>query len=163
MLFTFMMTFSLILIFLKHPLSLGFFILIQTILISMMMGMFYNFWYSYILFLIMIGGLLILFIYMTSIASNEKFKSNFYLILNFSLIIFSTMVNSIQQKLNLNNFLYKNILTNQNDSNYFLSMTKFLIFPQNKIFMFSIFYLLISMIASIKICKLNFGPLRQIY
>nr|YP_009564775.1 NADH dehydrogenase subunit 6 [Henosepilachna vigintioctopunctata]QAY82226.1 NADH dehydrogenase subunit 6 [Henosepilachna vigintioctopunctata] len=163
MLLSFMMTFSFILIFLKHPLSLGFFILIQTILISITMGMFYNFWYSYILFLIMIGGLLILFIYMTSIASNEKFKTNFYLISSFSLIIFSTTVNLIQSNLNLNNFLFNNILTNQDNSKYFLSMTKFLIFPQNKIFIFSIFYLLISMIASIKICKLNFGPLRQIY
>nr|YP_009002409.1 NADH dehydrogenase subunit 6 [Henosepilachna pusillanima]AHH30004.1 NADH dehydrogenase subunit 6 [Henosepilachna pusillanima] len=145
----------------KHPLSLGLIILMQTIMISMLIGMMYNFWYSYILFLILIGGLLILFIYMTSIASNEKFKTNFYLILSFSLIIFSTMMNLIKTNFNINNYLYKNMLTNQNTSTNFLTLSKFMIFPQNKIFLITILYLLISMIAAIKICKFNYGPLRQ--
>nr|YP_010250892.1 NADH dehydrogenase subunit 6 [Ips calligraphus]QTV76826.1 NADH dehydrogenase subunit 6 [Ips calligraphus] len=65
---------SCIFMFLKHPLALGGILFFQTALAALSSNLlFMNSWYSYILFLIMIGGMLILFIYMTSIASNEKF------------------------------------------------------------------------------------------
>nr|YP_009529001.1 NADH dehydrogenase subunit 6 [Aulacophora lewisii]ATC73091.1 NADH dehydrogenase subunit 6 [Aulacophora lewisii] len=153
----------LMLIFLKHPLSCGLILLIQTILVSLMSGlMSLNYWFSYILFLIMIGGMLILFIYMTSIASNEKFKFNFKL---FFILIFFILITFIFMFIDpsfLNKF---NQLIDMQSQNYFhienLSMTKYLNFPNNIIMILMIIYLLITLIAIVKITNLSYGSLRQ--
>nr|YP_010352242.1 NADH dehydrogenase subunit 6 [Reticulitermes dabieshanensis]UOL50336.1 NADH dehydrogenase subunit 6 [Reticulitermes dabieshanensis] len=58
----------------KHPLAMGMMLLLQTMMTCMISGTMYkSFWFSYILFMIMIGGMLVLFMYMTSLASNEMF------------------------------------------------------------------------------------------
>uniref|UniRef100_UPI0030FE82A2 NADH dehydrogenase subunit 6 n=1 Tax=Salurnis marginella TaxID=1453305 RepID=UPI0030FE82A2 len=59
----------------KHPMSMGAMLIIQTILSASFMSNFSTTtWYSYILYVTTIGGLMIMFMYMSSIASNEKFK-----------------------------------------------------------------------------------------
>nr|AIY61552.1 NADH dehydrogenase subunit 6 [Odontotermes formosanus] len=59
----------------KHPLAMGMMLLAQTMLTCLISGMMYkSFWFSYILFMIMVGGMLVLFMYMTSLASNEMFS-----------------------------------------------------------------------------------------
>nr|QJF72883.1 NADH dehydrogenase subunit 6 [Nephus sp. 1 EL-2020] len=158
---------SIMILFMNHPLSMGFLILIQTILICMNMGfMSVNFWYSYILILIMIGGLLILFIYMTSIASNEKFKFNFFLMISILIIIFMATILFLM-KMNMKNFDFttKNFLTFKLNENYnfFYSMSKYYNYPSNKLMIFTIIYLLISLIVTVKICKIKSGPLRQLF
>nr|AWN56242.1 NADH dehydrogenase subunit 6 [Eriopis connexa] len=149
---------STLMMFLKHPLSLGLNILIHTILTCLIMGsMSYNFWFSYILILVMIGGLLVLFIYMTSIAPNEKFKFNSYLLL---MILFFFL--SLIFYLNLNNMNWNNeLINNYNNYEFNLNLNKFMNFPNSNIFIIIVFYLLITMIVVVKITKLNFGPLRQ--
>nr|ARH54166.1 NADH dehydrogenase subunit 6 [Calvia decemguttata] len=153
---------STLMVFLKHPISMGFIILIHTIYTCLMMGMIStNFWFSYILILIMIGGLLVLFIYMTSIASNEKFKFNKFLMLTLIMTFIIMMLVKIMENYylnNLNNELMNNFFMNYN---FNLNLSKFLNFPNSNIFILIIFYLLISMIAIVKITKFNFGPLRQ--
>nr|YP_010471349.1 NADH dehydrogenase subunit 6 [Illeis koebelei]UVF63307.1 NADH dehydrogenase subunit 6 [Illeis koebelei] len=156
---------SSMMMFLKHPLSLGLIILIHTILTCLVMGwMSINYWFSYILILIMIGGLLVLFIYMTSIASNEKFKFNkILMIIMMSMMILMFFLNSKMSMFSeifyLNNELMNNMLENKN---FKFNMTKFLNFPNSNLFIIIIFYLLIAMIAVVKITKLNYGPLRQL-
>nr|UXW88388.1 NADH dehydrogenase subunit 6 [Coccinella septempunctata] len=151
---------STIMLFIKHPLSLGFNILIHTILTSILMGMLStNFWFSYILMLIMIGGLLVLFIYMTSIASNEKFKFNYKLLI-FMIMIFTLILIYFMF---YNKFLFNMNLSNEliNMNNFNLNLNKFITFPNSNIFIIIMFYLLVAMIAIVKISKTNFGPLRQ--
>nr|QJF72857.1 NADH dehydrogenase subunit 6 [Nephus includens] len=158
---------SIMMLFMNHPLSMGFLILIQTIMICMLMGlMSVNFWYSYILILIMIGGLLILFIYMTSIASNEKFKFNYMIFFSTLMILFLMIMYLILIKnYKYNEFLTKNFINIKFDENYnfFYSMSKYYNYPSNKLMMFSIIYLLISLIITVKICKVKSGPLRQLF
>nr|QVM79254.1 NADH dehydrogenase subunit 6 [Stenocorus meridianus] len=152
---------SILFLFLNHPLSFGMILLLQTILISLLTGMLtFNYWFSYMLFLIMIGGMLILFIYMTSIASNEKFK------FSFKLLIFSSLMLSVTIMIILidNYFLNLNFfdLKNQNmNLNFYISMKKFLNSPSNKIMYMIIIYLLISLIMTTKITDIQYGPLRQ--
>nr|YP_010411296.1 NADH dehydrogenase subunit 6 [Megalocaria dilatata]URN72806.1 NADH dehydrogenase subunit 6 [Megalocaria dilatata] len=155
---------STLMILLKHPLSMGFLILIHTILTCLILGMMSsNFWFSYILILVMIGGLLVLFIYMTSIASNEKFNYNnimfIMMILMLFMYIYSQTNNFYLNQFNLNNELTYNFM---NKENFKFNMSKFLNFPNSNIFIITIFYLLVTMIAIVKITKLNFGPLKQI-
>lgn len=59
----------------NHPLAIGLILLIQTLIISLITGLLSTtFWFSYILFLVFLGGILVLFIYVTSLASNEIFS-----------------------------------------------------------------------------------------
>nr|AGO50137.1 NADH dehydrogenase subunit 6 [Kamimuria wangi] len=58
----------------NHPLAMGLMLLLQLFLVTLITGfMTQSFWFSYILFLVFLGGLLVLFIYVTSLASNEMF------------------------------------------------------------------------------------------
>uniref|UniRef100_A0AAU8G6P3 NADH-ubiquinone oxidoreductase chain 6 n=1 Tax=Metaurus sp. 1 YLZ-2024a TaxID=3230283 RepID=A0AAU8G6P3_9HEMI len=62
---------------LNHPISMGTMMIIQTTLMcNQQTNNNYTPWMSYIMFVTMIGGMMIMFIYMASIASNEKFKIN---------------------------------------------------------------------------------------
>nr|QZZ23851.1 NADH dehydrogenase subunit 6 [Afronurus sp. 'furcata'] len=59
----------------SHPLAMGLVLLCQTFLMALLTGVLApNFWFSYILFLVFLGGMLVLFIYVTSLASNEMFS-----------------------------------------------------------------------------------------
>nr|YP_010044612.1 NADH dehydrogenase subunit 6 [Dorcus koreanus]QPF24634.1 NADH dehydrogenase subunit 6 [Dorcus koreanus] len=145
----------------NHPLSLGGLLLIQSVLIALISGwMNITFWYSYILLLIMIGGMLVLFMYMTSVASNEKFKSStpmILLLLALSLMIMSVYPFTDQWLLSFN------IMTSENYKSIFslLSLNKFLNFPAIMISVLLIIYLLITMIVVIKISSFKQGPLRN--
>nr|WIL79820.1 NADH dehydrogenase subunit 6 [Callimerus nigroapicalis] len=154
--------FSFSILFVSHPMSLGFILLMQTMITSFIINFLnFNFWFSYILFLVMIGGMLILFIYMTSIASNEKFLFSNKLVLLFiicSMTLFTIFFMDSYFSYNiLNNFETYKFNSNLNFS---LSMNKFFNFPNYMIFYISIIYLLITLIAVVKISNLNMGPLR---
>nr|AXS65838.1 NADH dehydrogenase subunit 6 [Curculionoidea sp. 29 KM-2017] len=138
----------------KHPLSFGIILLLQTINVALIINtMTINFWFSYITILVMVGGMLILFLYMTSIASNEKFS------LNMKSIIIMIMI-FIPIKFNYFNLNLNNILINKKIE---FMLTKFYYFPLNLLLMLIIIYLLITMIAIVKICKTWKGPLRQLF
>nr|YP_010691339.1 NADH dehydrogenase subunit 6 [Drosophila septentriosaltans]WBU93989.1 NADH dehydrogenase subunit 6 [Drosophila septentriosaltans] len=159
---------SIIFINMIHPLSMGLTLLIQTILICLITGlMTKSFWYSYILFLIFLGGMLVLFIYVTSLASNEMFnlsiKLTLYLLFltvllllisffidNMSLTFFSNN-NEIESIYNMNSYFLENSL----------SLNKLYNFPTNFITILLMNYLLITLIVIVKITKLFKGPLRM--
>nr|AXS65898.1 NADH dehydrogenase subunit 6 [Tenebrionoidea sp. 12 KM-2017] len=161
-LFILNMSLSVIFLTLSHPLSLGLMLLIQTIIISLITGNFnYNYWFSYILFLILIGGMLILFIYMTSVASNEKFKFNTMSTLPLiSLMSMFIIPNYFMYNFNINT-INNESTTYFNNSIINMSMNKYINFPMNIILTFMIIYLFLSLIAVVKITNLKYGPLRQ--
>nr|AXS65618.1 NADH dehydrogenase subunit 6 [Cucujoidea sp. 43 KM-2017] len=155
------LTLSMIFIFLNHPLSFGLILLLQTISVSMLSGLMnLNFWYSYMLFLIMIGGMLVLFLYMTNVAANEKFKISMpmlFFFIMFFLLMISTMFDN-----QLINFNMNNLTLNLNLNLTFIkSISKFLNFPSKSIFLMIIIYLFITLIAIVKITNIKYGPLRQ--
>nr|ALO70526.1 NADH deshydrogenase subunit 6 [Diartiger fossulatus] len=143
------MIMSILFLLLNHPMSMGLILLIQTLLISMIMSSINNPWYSYIMFLIMVGGMLILFIYMTSIASNEPFKM--------SPILFMLMLMSLFSM----SLFYMNMEKSTNMMNNTLSLNKYFNFPNMLLMSMLMMYLMITMIASVKIINLKYGPIRQ--
>nr|YP_009045504.1 NADH dehydrogenase subunit 6 [Appias sylvia]AHA03868.1 NADH dehydrogenase subunit 6 [Appias sylvia] len=161
---------SIFMFFINHPLSMGLMILIQTFLICLLSGMLINtYWFSYILFLIFLGGLLVMFIYVSSIASNELFKisllnklsSIFYLfiILSFSVFFMNNLnwMNFLfnDEMINLfNSFLFFNNEYNLNLSKLYNEQTYFLM-------LIMIIYLFVTLIAVVKITNIFFGPLRS--
>nr|QZZ18173.1 NADH dehydrogenase subunit 6 [Badamia exclamationis] len=164
---------SIIMFFLNHPLSMGLMILIQTLLICLLSGMLINtYWFSYILFLTFLGGLLVLFIYVSSIASNELFKKSFInnLILMFSMSIIFLLSFMFMYNLNWMNLSFNNYEMN-NFFNYFLffnnenniNLSK-LYNKQTYFFMLMmIIYLFITLVAVVKITNIFYGPLRMMF
>jgi len=78
----------------KHPIAIGILLLIQTTIVRLIRGTIYKrFWFSYILFIIIIGGILVLFIYITGLASNEIFSpSNKILIITLITLPILTLI-----------------------------------------------------------------------
>nr|YP_009537789.1 NADH dehydrogenase subunit 6 [Adelpha ethelda]AYN60493.1 NADH dehydrogenase subunit 6 [Adelpha ethelda] len=160
---------SILLYFINHPLALGLLILIQTFITCLLSGMLINtYWFSYILFLVFLGGLLVLFIYVSSVASNEMFKIN----IMFKFIFFYIFIISIFSIFFKNNLIWMNFSFNDEminlfDSNLFFNneynfnLTK-LYNKQNYFMMIMlIIYLFITLIAIVKITNIFFGPLRS--
>nr|WJR82121.1 NADH dehydrogenase subunit 6 [Amphimallon sp.] len=157
-----MLTGTMVFVFLKHPMSMGFMLLIQTIIIALTMGYFnLNFWYSYILFLVMIGGMMVLFIYMTSVASNEKFMFSIKimgLIICMTLMTLWMLYYLDPYFTSINNLELESF---NNNSDYTLSLNKYINTPLITIMFMVIIYLLITLIAVVKITHIKSGPLRQ--
>nr|ALI86969.1 NADH dehydrogenase subunit 6 [Heterometrus longimanus] len=63
-----------------HPLTMGIFLMLSTSLVAFSLYFIFGYsWYSYIMILVFLGGMLILFIYIASLASNELLKlKSFY-------------------------------------------------------------------------------------
>nr|YP_009045296.1 NADH dehydrogenase subunit 6 [Neptis soma]AHA03647.1 NADH dehydrogenase subunit 6 [Neptis soma] len=161
--------FSISLFFINHPLAMGLLILVQTLLTCLLSGMMINtYWFSYILFLIFLGGLLVLFIYVSSVASNEMFKISFMNKFMFS-FIFLILIFSFNLKNNLNwmNFSFNDEMNNF--FNTFLFFNNEFNFNLSKLYnkqtyllmMMMIIYLFITLIAIVKITNIFFGPLRS--
>nr|QZP41091.1 NADH dehydrogenase subunit 6 [Geoscapheus dilatatus] len=144
----------------NHPLAMGLILLIQTIMISMITGLStQSFWFSYVLFLIFIGGMLVLFIYITSLASNEMFISYNNLV-DMMMMIMPLLV--FLMKMNFLN------LTNQESLMFLminnstpLPLLKLYSYPTGMLTIMMAIYLLITLIAVVKIINIFSGPLRQ--
>nr|UTC33558.1 NADH dehydrogenase subunit 6 [Ostrinia furnacalis] len=162
---------SFIMLFLNHPLSMGFMILIQTLLTCIITSMIMKtYWMSYILFLTFLGGLLVLFIYVSSIASNELFKLSISLKM---LLLFNLIIILMISMFFNNNLYWINLSINNLEMNNFFNM--FLFFNnENKInlsklynnqtflmMMMMIIYLFITLVAVVKITNIFYGPLRS--
>nr|YP_010166644.1 NADH dehydrogenase subunit 6 [Iberoporus pluto]QRV62735.1 NADH dehydrogenase subunit 6 [Iberoporus pluto] len=159
---------TLIFLYLNHPLSMGLILLIQTLIISLITSTYsYSFWFSYILFIIMIGGMLILLMYMTSLASNEKFKFStlllymmIYLIaimLLMYMLFDNFLMNMLLKNSNLLEIFNKQFFKDENINSLWMMYNN----PNNMITMILINYLFLTLIAVVKITKFNNGPLRQ--
>nr|AYU71317.1 NADH dehydrogenase subunit 6 [Agrilinae sp. 1 ACP-2013] len=147
----------------KHPISMGFSLLMQTIMISLMTGLInLNFWYSFILFLIMVGGMLVIFIYMTSVASNEKFKPSIEMIfMMMSIITMMLVLMMIMEPMMLKTETISLLTQALPIKNVWaLSLTKFITYPQNMKLIMMMSYLFLALIAIVKITNIKYGPLR---
>nr|YP_010363574.1 NADH dehydrogenase subunit 6 [Atkinsoniella xanthoabdomena]UNZ12675.1 NADH dehydrogenase subunit 6 [Atkinsoniella xanthoabdomena] len=141
--------------FMFNPMSMGVILLIQTSLMTMLMNkMLMSSWFPMITFLMMVGGLLILFTYMSSIASNEKFKFKFNLTIMLLLIILISEEMFNENQINENQNLMKL-------SEEYFSMIKLYNKKSMMLTIILVMYLLLTMIAVTKIVKHHEGPLRS--
>lgn len=106
-----------------------------------------------ITFLIIIGGLLILFTYIRRIASNEKFKLKF----NLTLVLLVILI--LLDQLILNTQINDNLIMNYTQ-NIELSIIKIYNIKSIIITIIIVIYLLLTIISVTKIVKHHKGPLR---
>nr|YP_009989178.1 NADH dehydrogenase subunit 6 [Filchnerella rubrimargina]QNM40755.1 NADH dehydrogenase subunit 6 [Filchnerella rubrimargina]QZR91979.1 NADH dehydrogenase subunit 6 [Filchnerella nigritibia] len=152
---------------LNHPMSMMMFIIIQTLLIGLTAGtLMESFWLAYILFLTFLGGMLVLFIYITSIASNEMFQLKsisailtgiMWLILTISLILLDKSL-YIDLLKNSDTYLTTN---NMNFQEMTMSLNKIYNNPTFMITMMMMIYLFLALLAVVKITNINQGPIRK--
>nr|YP_002727959.1 NADH dehydrogenase subunit 6 [Physopelta gutta]YP_009643425.1 NADH dehydrogenase subunit 6 [Physopelta cincticollis]ABZ02109.1 NADH dehydrogenase subunit 6 [Physopelta gutta]APO08855.1 NADH dehydrogenase subunit 6 [Physopelta cincticollis] len=134
--------------FLKHPLSMGITIILQTINVALITGMMMgSFMMSYIIVIIMLSGMLVLFIYMASIASNEMFKLSLKII-----FISMMMLLMFMSQENLNIELNKNHMN--------MSKMLLIMFNNKNMIIMLVMYLLLAMITVSMIVNITEGPLR---
>nr|YP_010526970.1 NADH dehydrogenase subunit 6 [Rhagastis mongoliana]UXR12307.1 NADH dehydrogenase subunit 6 [Rhagastis mongoliana] len=159
---------SMMMYFLNHPLSMGMLILIQTLMTCLLSGMLIKtYWFSYILFLTFLGGLLVLFIYVSSIASNEMFLLSNNMKIMFIIMLFFFMMIQIMLTKNLN---WMNLINNSEMNNFFnfmffnnenkINLNKLYNNNSSMLMSLLIIYLFITLVAIVKITNIFFGPLR---
>nr|YP_009973292.1 NADH dehydrogenase subunit 6 [Chinapotamon maolanense]QNH92743.1 NADH dehydrogenase subunit 6 [Chinapotamon maolanense] len=145
-----------------HPLAMGLNLLIQTIVISFSASLAtFSFWFSYVLFLIFLGGMLVLFIYVASLASNEIFLPSLTFFIMFLILTILLCFSFFF----LDTVLISSFSNLPNSSINFLSSTAHItswIFNTPSMFftLFIISYLLLTLLVVVKIINLFKGPLR---
>nr|YP_008757644.1 NADH dehydrogenase subunit 6 [Nesidiocoris tenuis]AFI54859.1 NADH dehydrogenase subunit 6 [Nesidiocoris tenuis] len=83
----------------KHPMSMGLILIIQTIMVSMYIGVkMKTFFMSYLMLIMILSGMLVLFIYMASVASNEKFKYSNKMLMSFIIMFILIWVSTYKLK-----------------------------------------------------------------
>nr|YP_010133586.1 NADH dehydrogenase subunit 6 [Chorthippus parallelus parallelus]YP_010133599.1 NADH dehydrogenase subunit 6 [Chorthippus parallelus erythropus]QWM92862.1 NADH dehydrogenase subunit 6 [Chorthippus parallelus parallelus]QWM92889.1 NADH dehydrogenase subunit 6 [Chorthippus parallelus erythropus]QWM92902.1 NADH dehydrogenase subunit 6 [Chorthippus parallelus erythropus]QWM92915.1 NADH dehydrogenase subunit 6 [Chorthippus parallelus erythropus] len=152
---------------LNHPMSMMMFVIIQTFFVGLITGtMMESFWLSYILFLTFLGGMLVLFIYISSIASNELFKTKYIIMITLMIIMMiTTMILIIVDKMMFLDLIKNTETMNINNSINFQEMTMSLEKLYNKptfiITMMMMIYLFLTLVAVVKITNINQGPIRK--
>jgi len=124
-----------------------------------------NLIYSIILFLIIIRGLLIIFLYFSRLISNEQNNFNIKPLITINFIINLIFI-SFYYLTNFNNFpIYKfieNIQINYLNTNLFHNITYLYSYPFNNLTLICIFYLLLTLLIIIKICSIKTLALRKL-
>nr|QXT44671.1 NADH dehydrogenase subunit 6 [Anoplotermes sp. G17-067] len=142
----------------KHPLAMGMMLLIQTTMMCIISGTMYSsFWFSYILFMIMVGGMLVLFMYMTSLASNEMFSPSNKMLMSMGMLmpmmiyIMPTVTNN--KEMNSHGTMMESEITTTTTVMYnqmMGTMTTLLVL-----------YMLMTLIVVVNIINVSSGPLRH--
>lgn len=152
----------------SHPIFIALILIIYRTLICLNISKWRkNFIYSIILFIIIISGLLIIFLYFSSLISNEQiilflninliylFFINLILFLilyinkNFLINLYFSISKEINQFININNKPFNNIINLYN-------------YPFNNLTILCIIFLLISLFSIIKLCSTKSSPIRKI-
>nr|YP_009406963.1 NADH dehydrogenase subunit 6 [Typhlatya mitchelli]ASA39486.1 NADH dehydrogenase subunit 6 [Typhlatya mitchelli] len=157
-------SFSIVFTKITHPLAMGAILLAQTSIIAFLMTfVLKTTWFSYILFLIFLGAMLVLFIYVASLAPNEPLYLSYLMIsIIFTSMLLSAIFIILDPILLSHSSFFEN--TASNLTPMLTPTTSFLNPMYNpssmKMTLFLILYLLLTLVVVVKITATHFGPLR---
>nr|ALO64469.1 NADH dehydrogenase subunit 6 [Hylaeus confusus] len=138
-----------------HPLNMMIVLITFTTLILMLNNLNSNMSiYSMMIFISMIGGIMIMFLYFVSLINNYKMKINN----KEKFLIFSNML------LNLMIMIYLIMMNNPIEEEFLVNNTNMFmmyIYPYNLLTYMSIMYLLYCLIMIMKMCSMKLKPLRK--
>lgn len=141
-----------------HPLAIIFVLILQTILISIMIYRITQFpWFSYTLILVFLGGILILFTYISNIASNEIFKPNIKILVPLVIApVITILITKPKQNLSWDSKIFSN--------DQFTNLTVLKPFSDAiiPVTLLIASYIILTLLTVVKISKINQGPLRII-
>lgn len=156
--------FSLISPLINHPISLGRILLIQSIFSTLLIiTLSKNSLYPLVIFITFTGGLIVIFIYIARIASNEKFKFSWKILSFITPLLFFTIVilNLDKTMLFQNNWMERSIFFLKNEE--LKSIVKFLSTNKINLSIILIIYILISLISITNVINSFEGPLKKTY
>nr|URH16798.1 NADH dehydrogenase subunit 6 [Cryptotermes cavifrons] len=142
----------------NHPLAMGVMLLMQTTMTCLISGLMYkSFWFQYILFMVFIGGMLVLFIYVASLASNEMFSlSTKMMTASATAMLMSAMLKDWTTPDSSDSTTY-----NTTSNEVGLMTSKLYNQPSGALTILMALYLLMTLIVAVKITNVSKGPLRQ--
>lgn len=148
---SFILSITLTIILANSPLTLGLWILIIALIISFNIGFNISSWFAFIIFLIYIGGILVIFAYFSALSPNQPLEiAKITAALAFSLIILSLFSITF---LKIDPSFSRITLTSSID---------LIFFPQNiPILLFLAAVLFFILVAVVKIASINTGALRH--
>nr|UBU97891.1 NADH dehydrogenase subunit 6 [Myrmecophilus kubotai] len=144
---------SLAFLLINTPLNMSILLLIKALLATQMMLLINSTsWFSYILFLVFLGGMMVLFIYITTLAPNEMTSMKIS-----HLLILATMSSLIMLKVKPSPLILTQSL-NMFTSTQLINL--YTILPM-KLTLILMGFLLMTLIIVIKISNITKGPLRS--
>nr|AXA45255.1 NADH dehydrogenase subunit 6 [Lucerapex sp. MNHN IM 2013-19988] len=156
----FSLTFSslLMLPLMSQPLSLGFMLMLSTLWMCMISAMTLSSWYGYILFLIYVGGLLVMFAYVAALSPNVLFGKGTPLLFFLTSTIFLILIMYFLPLVDLSSISYLNMY----NSFKFLKMYGVeMVSPQMISILIGLaIILLVNLIVVVKICYYQRASLR---
>lgn len=163
-LYTVMLFVSVIFIRVRHPVRIGFILVCHAVFVSLAAGLFSGlFLYSYIIYLVILGGVLVLFLYMTSLVSNVTFRSS-NILLGVSVVLFAAALVSIglagsplgrgpsSQVESAGSYTCVNLVDR---------FAKLYSAGSGYVTIFLVVYLLFALLVCVEIVNLKSGPLRK--
>nr|YP_010580876.1 NADH dehydrogenase subunit 6 [Pyrops lathburii]UAT98614.1 NADH dehydrogenase subunit 6 [Pyrops lathburii]UZT27061.1 NADH dehydrogenase subunit 6 [Pyrops lathburii] len=148
--------------FMKHPLSMGSMLMFQTMMLCLNQSTISKTpWYMYILFLTTVGGLMIMFMYMASIASNEKFKMSIKMVIMWMMMnMMAMMMTNIDLSMEC---MYKmtEMKMQTTEMSEEKSTSKFFMMNKMNITMTMMMILIMTMVSVTNISSTFEGPLKK--
>jgi len=150
-----------------HPLLIVILLVLYNIIVCLLISKWtQNFIYSIILFLIIIRGLLIIFLYFSRLISNEQIKFNLRPLITVNFILNLIFI-AFLYKINFNYYYpthttIENIQLNYLNINLFQNIVYIYSYPFNNLTLICILFLLITLLIIIKICSIKNSSLRKL-
>nr|QCG69833.1 NADH dehydrogenase subunit 6 [Andrena hunanensis] len=146
-----------------HPLMLILILVIYTILNLFTMYFLTSMsTYMYMIFISIIGGMMIMFLYFTSMINNypSKIKMNELMMINFTMIVMLLLM--MIYMYSSSHTMQINLTPKSYMSPYTIMIFKIYIYPLNLMTVSTILNLLYCLILTIKMCSSKYTPLRKI-
>nr|YP_010954498.1 NADH dehydrogenase subunit 6 [Exothotettix guangxiensis]WMV02060.1 NADH dehydrogenase subunit 6 [Exothotettix guangxiensis] len=144
----------------KQPMQMIIIILMQALFTVYMMSVkTKSSWFTYMLLIIFIGGMMVLFIYITSITPNEQNKGNMSTIIMMTILI--STITMMMKNMEISNNETMNMNTMNMLKTEQLMLNKMFNMPMYTLTIMMMIYLFIALIAMNKISNMKKGPLRK--
>jgi len=137
-----------LMMFISHPIFFSIILIIRSIVIGIICMKINLSWFFYLLVLVFLGGVIVLIIYINTLAINEKFffyKIKFKYMYVFIFLFLTQLI------------IFKNIFVKTNYSNIISISLYDSINSLSLVFL--ILYLLLTLICVVKLVKFEYGPL----
>nr|BCW86849.1 NADH dehydrogenase subunit 6 [Drepanosurus hatanakai] len=145
-----MLAISSAMIFINHPLSFTLCLLLQTVLMCGMLTTLSP-WVSLVLFLIFLGGILVMFLYVASLSANESFVMDSSILLTVAVTVITTLV------------LWSEIsVTNPSSKSLHQNMDSVLHWTGSPLFLSLTIYLFLALLLIVEFLNVNKKPLRSL-
>nr|YP_010028480.1 NADH dehydrogenase subunit 6 [Laevistrombus canarium]QOS48842.1 NADH dehydrogenase subunit 6 [Laevistrombus canarium] len=158
MLFSITISILFLLPLMAQPLSLGLVIMILTLMMCCLSALLISSWYGYILFLIYVGGLLVMFAYVATLSPNVLFSGSYPIMLFFMMIPLFSLIFYLYPFIDLNSLNYSSLYTNY--MNLKIYGTELVSPDMISVLIGLGLILLINLVVVVKICYYQHASLR---